>query len=100
MKYEINETNGATLRVGSDCYPYTIIKYLTEKSVLAVQDEFKAGLNHDYYGNQVWEYFECDTAGYEVFTLRKNGKWIKKGQSLNDCPLYIGKRRAYQDPSF
>ena len=38
---------------------------------------------------------------WEEYTLRKNGKYYKKGDTIRSCPsLLIGSRREYYDYSF
>ena len=93
---------GATLVVGSDRYPYTIIIVSeNKKTIWATPDGYKPTSRHDYYGTQDYIYTTVINATAEEFTLRKNGRWVKKGESLHTgLGLHIGERRAYQDPSF
>jgi hypothetical protein len=93
------ENNGATLGVGSDCYPYTILTQ-TERKITAQRDNFRAAEGSDWYSNQKWDITPNPNATVETFTLRKNGKWSKVGDSMNGCHLCPGHRRVYQDPSF
>jgi predicted Abi (CAAX) family protease len=93
------ENNGATLGVGSDCYPYTILTR-SDRKITAQRDNFRAGEGHEYFGNQVWDITPNPDATIETFTLRKNGRWIRVGDSKNGCALYPGHKRAYRDPSF
>lgn len=93
------EDNGATLIVGSDKYPYTILTR-SEKKITAQKDSFKAATGSDYFGDQKWDITSNPDAEIEVFTLRSNGRWVRQGDSMNGCPLNPNFRRAYQDPSF
>ena len=51
---------------------------------------------------------ECQSYSYEpnpagakvVYTLRRNGKWVQKGASMNGPALALGVRREYHDFSF
>lgn len=93
---------GATVPSGSDRYPYTIITVSADKKmVMAQQDNFTATSDSDYYSNQKYTYSHNPKAAVETFTLRKNGQYVKEGESLkNGTRLWIGERTAYQDPSF
>jgi hypothetical protein len=90
---------GATLIVGSDAYPYTIVE-LRSKSLWAKRDSFRMANEGEYFGNQIWDCYENKSSGTELFTLRKNGGWYKKGVSSKGCPLIVGSRRPRQDPHF
>ncbi len=94
---------GATSGYGADCYPHTIIAISKSGKEITVQ----ADLHHpiaegfDYYSNQKYTYTPDPNGSTRVYTLRKNGRWILKGESLkNGGRLGIGHRRYYQDPSF
>lgn len=89
-----SERLGATLAVGSDSYPYTVIE-MGERTLLARADDYKFNP-----ATQDYDYFENDSREPEVFTLRKNKRWYKKGDTMKGCFLYVGRRRAYFDPSF
>jgi hypothetical protein len=40
-------------------------------------------------------------APLETFTLRSNGRWVRKGQPMSSrSTLTIGTRSVYRDPSF
>jgi len=93
------ENKGATLHVGSDCYPYTILTQ-SETKITAQRDNFRAAEGSNWFGDQKWDITPDPQATIETFTLRKNGRWVKAGDSLNGCSLSTKGRRAYQDPSF
>jgi len=90
---------GATLSVGSDAYPYTVLK-IKEKYLWAQRDSFKMAEGGEYFGNQIWDCYRNLCAPVELYTLRKDNRWRKKGDSLKAGPLYVGFRRPRQDPSF
>jgi hypothetical protein len=51
--------------------------------------------------SQTYEYTRNENGETIVFTLRKNGRWVKKGQSMrNGTSLSIGHRSEYYDYSF
>lgn len=90
---------GATLCVGSDRYPYFVSGVTPSgKTVYAIQAEFKGAPGHNYYGDQKWEITPRPDGKPEAFTLRKNGRYVRKGDQSST--LHIGKAIAYQDPSF
>jgi hypothetical protein len=94
---------GSTKSVGSDCYPYTIIKIQSNgNEIHAQRDNSTPTEDSEYYGNQSYTYSPNTSAEIEVFTLRKNGYFIKKGKPLNYYwdSLSLGGRRYYRDPSF
>lgn len=35
-----------------------------------------------------------------VFTLRKNGRWVEKGQDMRGTGLLVGVKDLYRDPAF
>ena len=92
---------GATLPSGSDRYPATIVEITDDKTVVIQQDSAirtdANGMSED----QSYDFSPNPNAEKVTFTLRKNGAWIRKGDSLdNGQRLYIGTRRMYRDPSF
>jgi len=91
---------GATLGVGSDCYPATIVEMNKEKTKIIIQqDSFEPDKDngYDFYSNQVYIITPDPIAKRRIFSLRKNGSWV---EMLGKQRLSVGHRRAYQDPSF
>ena len=93
---------GATVGIGSDCYPYTIVSVSENlKTVIIQKDNYKPAKGYEYYGNQVYEFTPNETGSIEVWTLRNHGRYVRKGDKKGDgYYLTIGERRAYSDPSF
>ena len=89
---------GATMRLGSDCYPYTIIWVNDKKNQAAMQsDNFimvKGSLESE---SQTYEYSTNTDSRQVIISLRKNGSWRV---ACSQTPVSIGNRRAYRDPSF
>lgn len=99
MKPEIGM--GVTYCIGSDRYPCTISKVVNDRQIEVQADEFRADVGHDYYGNQKWIIIQNPDGTPTTLTLRKNGRWVQAGETMNSSGLYrIGERDAYQDPSF
>ncbi len=95
--------DGATRRVGSDCYPYTIIEVGSDAKFIRVQaDSYKVVEGNFMQGNAVVEYSPNPEGDIITYTLRKNGKYIQQGAPMNMGGVSIGinGRRYYQDPSF
>lgn len=80
----------ATMHVGTDMYPCTITKVSATNKTITVRDDITKK--------------EKKSGMYSVpriFTLRKNGQYIQKGNPMSSCiSLEIGKRQKYKDPSF
>jgi len=89
---------GATLSIGSDCYPATIIETNKTKTKIIIQQDLQEiDEGYDYYSNQVYKFIRNPDGEKRTFTLRKNGYWMEmNGRQI----LSIGHKRAYQDPSF
>jgi hypothetical protein len=93
--------DGATYSVGSDSYPYTVLwVHKNGKRLLAVQDEFVCTLYK--YEQQEHVFLRALRREQEEFTLRKDGRWRRKGDAMGrgSCCLYVGRRAAYMDPCF
>ncbi len=93
----------ATLCIGSDRYPGTVIEVRSDGKKIVVQtDEFKAGPGHEYFGNQKWITVRNENGPTTKFSLRKNGRWLPEGDDLHSRGTYLslGHASAYQDPSF
>lgn len=87
----------ATAGYGSDCYPYTVV------CVNSAQQATKIGVC----GNQTknGEVVPVENPGQQeptrFYTLRKNGKWVLRGDNAETGQrLYLGFHKYYQDPSF
>ena len=93
---------GATLAIGSDCYPFTICtvgKYGT-KYIEVQRDNYKRTDKNGLSEMQTYEYTPDPIAEKYRYTLRKNGRYVRKGLPMKYGGIYIGSRRAYFDPSF
>jgi len=94
---------GVTMGIGSDRYPYTIVAVRLDGKEIDVQrDDFHRIDSNGLSERQDYEFFPNESGRTETLTLRKNGRYVVKGVSLrrNFCYWVIGKRGAYQDPSF
>jgi ABC-type amino acid transport substrate-binding protein len=100
-----NADDAATINSWSDRNPATIVKR-TAKTITVQRDTtaHMSGEGHDAYAHghgEVVIFTRDYDAGLEVFTLRKNGRWIQQGQPLRGGrSLTVGVRDFYRDPSF
>lgn len=92
--------DGGWYNVGSDRYPFTVIKRLSPKRILVQEDTSTAGEGHDRYGKQVWEYSRDLSGRTKTFTLRKTGYWKECGTSRYGSTAFFGERQRYDDPHF
>lgn len=80
----------------SDSYPATIISR-TEKEI--VVQERDTGPNKRVWPEQEFDTFPNPNGRIMTFTLRKNGRWVEKGNDMWSYPyLAIGYARLYQAP--
>jgi hypothetical protein len=94
--------DGVTLCSWSDCDPATIVEVSPSGKTIHVQDdraEVVSGFGFN--GTAKYEYAPDYEGQVTVFTLRKNGLWIQKGQPMKGgrrCS--VAGRRKYRDPHF
>lgn len=98
--YEVEIGTPATVGIGSDCYPATVVGILPFKSgekkgqvrsILVQWDDYK--FNQE---TRDYDYTRNPDAKIMVFTQNKRGRW----HCNNSYGLGIGHRRYYNDPSF
>lgn len=91
---------GATMFFGSDRRAATIIEVIDDKTIIVVPDIAKLTGGSVLDENQQYQ-FERGNGMGQVFTKRKNGRWIKSGQRMNNgTHLAVGHRSHYWDPCF
>jgi hypothetical protein len=94
--------DGATMLGWSDRHPYTVIEVSPNGRTVVVQEDF--AVRTDNYGMsdcQSYEYSRNPDGRTSTVTLRKNGRWVVKGQGLkNGTGFAMGSRRKYYDYSF
>ena len=96
---------GATIGVGSDCYPATIIEVEWNGDGIAKAIAVQRDTAHCIGGE--WPYLEYEyhpnpKGAIEYYSLRKTGIYKRKGWPLRSPggTIGVGHRRYYQDPSF
>ena len=89
----------ATMQVGSDSYPATVIKVSPSgtQATLAM-DEYRvvSGDGSFQKGHPVIEYTPGDEKSSPTRTIRLT----KRGWASKGTPVYLGHREYYRDPSF
>lgn len=97
--------DAATINGWSDRNPATIVKR-TAKTITVQADRVTnmSAPDHDAHANgkgQVTVFQRDPDSGYQVFTLRDNGRWIAQGATKRGgASLTVGRRDFYRDPSF
>jgi hypothetical protein len=93
---------GATYQVGSDRYAGTITE--VSENLKEVWFQYDDAIRVDGNGmseSQKYEFKPNKFASKVLFTLRKNGKYLRQGTPLNrGVGLGIGRRSHYYDFSF
>jgi len=88
-----------TILMWSDRHAATIIEVSPKKIV--VQDDIAT--RTDSYGMsdcQSYDYTPNPEGAKSTYTLRKNGKWVREGDSIKGQQVAIGERDHYYDYSF
>ena len=85
----------------TDRYPYTVTGIRERNGVVVevyvVENNYKV---LDHYGEE-YEILEVNTLTEpEAFTIRKNGRWVLKGQPQNGIALALNTHAMRIDPSF
>lgn len=89
---------GATVHVGSDSYPATVIAATHDQ--VTVQDDIADKVpGYDYYSNQVFTYRRNPSGDVRVFSMRKNGRLRLVGKPMSDPhKLVLGERVKHSNP--
>jgi hypothetical protein len=92
---------GATELCYTDRHAYTIVEVCNPKTIVVQQDKSIRTDNNGMSDSQSYRY-EADPQGNKhALTLRKNGRWVKRGESMRDGRTFvIGLRSEYYDYSF
>ncbi len=92
----------ATLLYWSDRKPATVVRVSASGREVEIQrDRSKRTDDNGMSEGQVYEYERDPHAVREVFTLRKNGRWVEKGMRMGQgLRLGLGYREEYYDFSF
>lgn len=91
---------GATICMYTDRHAATIIEVVNEKTIKVQRDISTRIDNNGMSDQQKYEYSQNPNGTIEIFTLRKNGCWCRRGGTMNGVSLVVGVRKAYHDYSF
>lgn len=89
----------ANYYIGSDAYPYEIVRVVSDKTLEVRRMDFVATEDSNYFGNQKYNYISKPDAEVVRIRKRKNGKWMEQGAKCGGFGL-ADEPHAYRDPSF
>ena len=93
----------ATLTYWSDRHAATVTNvYANGREVEVQRDQAKMVEGSGMSEQQVYEFSPDPNGRVHHFTLRKNGQYVPRGQSMNSPSpgLLLGHREEYSDPTF
>ena len=88
---------GCTLLYFSDRHAATIIEVINERRIVIQRDNAVRIDNNGMSESQEYACTPNPEATREEFTLRKNGRWVRKGESSKGLALAIGYRKEFYD---
>lgn len=88
---------GCTLLYWSDRHAATIIEVINERRIVVQRDNAVRTDNNGMSESQEYTFTPNPEAAREEFTLRKNGRRVRKGESINGNALAIGYRKEFYD---
>ena len=95
-----------TMFVGSDRYPMVVTEVISKKKIRVshlYDDDYEHNIQINEDGIDVLpdEFMSKYVRRGDVFTLRKNRRWIKEGHGLWETgAVHLGHADEYRDPSF
>lgn len=94
---------GATIVMWSDRRAVTVIGVTRDHGYDTVRVQFDKVTRTDTNGMseaQSYSYEPDPDGAIRVYTLRKNGRWVRRGETMSGETLLIGHREEYYDYSF
>lgn len=93
---------GATILGWSDRHAATVVEVgKTKREVVIQRDHAKRTDTNGLSETQTYEYIANTDARKDTYTLRKDGGWVRKGESLKSGQrIMLGRREEYADPTF
>lgn len=92
---------GATVLHWSDRDAGTIIEVAKNGKTIVVQLDHTARTDTNGMSDcQDYEYERDENGRKYTFTLRRNGRWVRKGEDMHGVACGIGYRKHYYDYSF
>lgn len=98
----------ATLIVGSDCYPMRVVEIRGKRVTVARIEHYEAAAVIEFRdtGGYGWDktidvtHPTVHLGGREVYTLRKNGRYVREGEGQWGLRIVFGHAKDYRDPHF
>jgi hypothetical protein len=92
---------GVTECCWSDRHAYSVIDVISPREIVVQRDHAQRIDNYGMSDCQTWEYSNNPEGNICTLTLRKNGRWIRKGfGQKNSSGWIVGKRDEHYDYSF
>jgi len=94
--------DAATILRWTDRSPATVVEVSADGKTVVIQDDnYRRTDSNGMSESQTYEFTPNPDGGKTTFTLRRNGRWVAKGCSMNDGNhLALGHRDRYFDYSF
>jgi hypothetical protein len=97
-KEEITVGMGATIQIGSDSYPATVIQVTQNGKRIVLQEDTATRVDTNGMSESQDYTYQADPQGaIQIATLRKDGRYRLTG---GKTPVSLGFRRKYYDYSF
>ena len=99
---QVKVGDGATVLYYSDRHAATVTEVTNDGKTVAVKEDKATRADTNGMSDAQRYTYERDTNGREMtFTLRKNGRYVMKGQGMkNGLAVRLGTRNHYYDYSF
>jgi hypothetical protein len=92
---------GATELLYTDRHACTIVEVVNDKTIVVQADNSRRTDSNGMSECQSYEYSPNPNAPKVTVTLRKNGRWVRKGEGMkNGTTFAVGGRDEYHDYSF
>lgn len=92
---------GATMLFWTDREACTVVEVSKDgKTVLVQEDTATRTDNNGMSDCQSYAYSPDPNGGKHTYTLRRNGRWVRKGDSMRGAGLRLGTRDHHHDYSF
>ena len=91
---------GATEFMFSDRKPHTVIEVVSAKKIVVQGDDYERTDKNGMSDAQDYAFTRNPDAPKVVLTKRKNGWWVRTGESMTGTHFGVGRRDRYHDYSF
>jgi len=92
--------DGATMIAGSDCYPFTIINIVSDKTMVIQRDTYKLVSGNVLDGSAEWTYSPNSNGDVYIIKKAKNGHFYTRGGMKTGTRVGVSGRSYYYDPHF